>query len=173
MPVTAGDSLWISLAGLLAHYAVYIPAVAGDPLCTTGALWGSVGPAGRALSLASAAAAFAMHLASLWRMRRRREPGVWASTLAFYLAQTAFLPALRAGRCHGRAPFAAAAIASLAAAAAAAAWYARTVWSPPPGSPPAPAFDRLAAAYLLLHAAGVDMLYYGSKALGAPARGRE
>ena len=157
MPLNCGDSLWVSQLVLLFHYAVYAPIVARDGGCTSEALWGSIDRAGQIFSLASAGAAYALHSASMWKMRLRTEPGLWLSTLLYFVAQTAFLPALRQGGCRGDAAFRALTRAVLAAAAAAIAWYAWTVWRTP-GTPP---FARISSLYVLFHVAVVDLAFYG------------
>ena len=128
MGVTVGDALWISQVGLALHYAVYAPVLAADPRCTSAALWGPFGPAARFATLACAGAAYAVHLATMWAMRRETHPGLWASSLVFYLCQSAFLPAVHDSNCRGNRGGGLVTRALLAAAAAAVCWYIYTTW---------------------------------------------
>lgn len=149
--------LAISQSALLLHYAVYVPIMARDPLCTASNIWGGIGPAGRAACLASAAAAYALHLLSLWAMRSRTLPrGVWLTSLAYYVAQTAFLPALRRANCRGDAAFATATRAVLGACAGLMLWYAAAVWRSGQG-----AFVRWSSLFVAFHVAAVDFFYFG------------
>ena len=155
--VSVGDSLWISQLVLLSHYAVYVPVLMRDQKCTTAALWGKIKRAGIIFSLASAAVAYALHTASLWKMRVRTDTGIWLSTLLYFVVQTAFLPALRQAGCAGDPAYKLVTRAVLGAAAAAIAWYAWTVWR----SKETPKFARVSSLYVLFHAAVVDFVYFG------------
>lgn len=149
--------LAVSQAVLLAHYAVYVPLMMRDAGCTTANIWGSLGPTGRVIASGSAALAYALHLASLWAMRDRTlSPGVWASTLAFYIAQTAFLPCLRQGSCAKDPLFKLATRGVLLVCAALMVWYAVSVWRED-SSP----FVRYSALYIVFHVVAIDFLYFG------------
>lgn len=153
----AAELLAVSQAVLLTHYAVYVPVMMRDGGCTTANVWGSLGPAGRAIASGSAALAYALHLASLWAMRGRPlSPGVWVSTLAFYVAQTAFLPSLRQGSCAKDPLFKLVTRLVLLVCAALMVWYAVSVWRED-SSP----FVKYSAMYIAFHVVVMDFLYFG------------
>lgn len=154
--ITAGAALWISQVVLLFHYLVYVPIMLADPRCTTRAVWGALGPAGRAAASASAAAAYAVHLALLWTMRGSREPGIWLSSLLFYVLQTAFLPFLHQGNCAGKYFYKALTRLLLGVCAVAILWYAWTVWSVSDS-----VLARAGAAFVAFHVVVMDFVYFG------------
>lgn len=151
------EVLAVSQAVLLLHYAVYVPVMMRDPECTTSNIWGGVGQAGRAVSLLSASLAYALHLISLWTARDRTLPrGMWLGSLAYYVLQTAFLPALRQANCRDDAAFAVITRLVLGACAAAMLWYAISAWRS--GQSP---FVRWSSVFVAFHVAVVDFLYFG------------
>lgn len=156
--MNVGTSLWISHAVLLTHYAVYGPIVAGDARCTAAALWGPFGPAARAATVACALAAFAILAAAMWTLRRETDPGLWLSAFAFYLCQSAFLPALRRAKCGGGGgrAYAHATRGILAAAAAAIVWFIVSAWR----SKKAPRAVKYATLFLAVPFVLIDFLVY-------------
>jgi hypothetical protein len=158
--VTVGGSLWISQAVLLFHYLVYVPIMMADPVCTTHAIWGSIGTAGQIAASVSAASAYAVHLALLWATRSRTEKGLWLASLAFYILQTAFLVFLHRGNCYGSALYKVLTRALLGACAALIVWYAWTLWRVSKGMGNA-ALLRAGAAFVAFHVVVMDFVYFG------------
>ena len=149
------QALLVSQAVLLFHYAVYAPAMAADPACTSERIWGSAPAPARAAVGASAAAAYATHLATLWSLRKEKHGGVWGTALAFYVLQTGFLPLLHHGDCRGLLPSQLTKI-LLGACAAAALWHAREVWALRGAS-----WTSAGASFVAFHVTAVDLIYFG------------
>ena len=121
-----GESLWISQAVLLFHYAIYLPIILGDGRCTSDALWGPFGPWARVATLVCAVVAYGLHIALMWSTRDETDPGLWASSFVFYLCQSAFLQAVHDSNCRGERAFVTRTI--LALAAASIIWFIVTFW---------------------------------------------
>lgn len=153
MVVTVGDSIWISQAVLWLHYAVYLPVLLRDDGCTTRALWGPFGPRARAATLACAGAAYASMLVIMWSMRRETHAGLWASALAFFVFQSAFLPAVHDSNCRGVRSYVTRAV--LAGAAASITWFVATTWRVS-----ASRLAKYASLFLLVPFVVIDFLVY-------------
>lgn len=165
--LTSRESIAISAATLATHYAAYLPVLAGDPACR-GRLWGTIPPAGQALSLASAALATCLHAACMWWAPAPGDAALNWSSLAYFVLQTAFLPYLHRGACHGVPAYRLAVRAVLALAAAAILVNTWRVWR----LPGAPGWARAASVFVALHVAVVDLAYYGSAGVSAPTASR-
>ena len=158
--LTVGNSLWISQAVLIFHYLVYVPIMMSDPVCTTQAIWGSIGSAGQIAASVSAASAYAVHLALLWTTRTRTEKGLWLAPLAFYVLQTAFLVFLHRGNCYGSAVYKMLTRALLGVCAALIVWYAWTLWRVAKETENA-ALLRAGAVFVAFHVVIMDFVYFG------------